>query len=250
MLVWCFGSMWTKEQVALHGQAARHLAEIKDEVFALLRAGAFSSEYAAHQFILKDYGRRGLVTTFTPIVAFDAHAAIPHYFPTKRSAKFAGAKLVLIDIWAKVNTPKAPYADITWTASVGKPTVKAAEVFRTVIAARDAAVSFLRRQLKQQSIPTGAEVDAVANGVIRKAGYGRYLKHRTGHCIGTTSPHGLWKNVSRANNEPLQRGLGYTIEPGIYIDGVLGVRSEIDVLITENFELVVTTKRQREFVRL
>ena len=82
---------------------------------------------------------------------------------------------------------------------------------------------------------TGAELDDVARGVIREAGYGEYFVHRTGHSIDRelhgSGPH--LDNFETADTRGLIAGVGFSVEPGIYLPGRFGMRSEINVFLAE-----------------
>lgn len=246
--------MWSKEELAAHAAAAKALDEIKDGAFAFIAAHAPRvNEWQVQQYIIAEYRARHMrVDKFPPIVGFGPHAAIPHYFPPRRgSSVLKKGTVVLIDVWSRFNKGHAPFADSTWMGFYG-PRVPAEvrRVYDTVIAARDAAVAYAARELKRGRLPTGAAVDQAATGVILRAGYGKRILHRTGHCIGFESPHGNSWNVNQKNPHPLSVNVGYTIEPGIYIKGKFGVRSEIDFYIDRALKLHVTTPVQRKLVEI
>lgn len=90
----------------------------------------------------------------------------------------------------------------------------------------------------------------MANNIITKAGYGKNILHRTGHSIGTSSPHGLENNITIKNSQQLLKKVVYTIEPGIYLKNKFGIRSEIDFFIDENMKLVYTTKIQEKIIKI
>jgi Xaa-Pro aminopeptidase len=101
--------------------------------------------------------------------------------------------------------------------------------------ARDAAVAFVRQNIRAGKLIRGAEVDDVARGVITRAGYGEQFTHRTGHSIGE-EVHGNGVNIDNFETRDSRRitpGVCFSIEPGIYQPGKFGVRSEIDVYVRE-----------------
>ncbi|HXM71332.1 MAG TPA: M24 family metallopeptidase, partial [Thermoanaerobaculia bacterium] len=140
---------------------------------------------------------------------------------------------LLIDLWAKERAPDSVYADITWCGVCApSPTERQAEIFGHVAAARDAALQLVRSRYPRQPVQ-GFEVDDAAREVIRKAGYGERFFHRTGHSIGT-SDHGQGANIDNLETHDTRRLLPMTcfsIEPGIYLAGDFGVRSEINVVL-------------------
>ncbi|MGE0792822.1 MAG: M24 family metallopeptidase [Candidatus Woesearchaeota archaeon] len=238
--------MWTKKQILQHKIAVKNLTEIKNKVFDLINTEKSITEYQIQQFILQEYKKRKMITTDKPIVAFNESAASPHFCPKTKSKKLEKNNLILIDLWAKLNISKAPYADLTWVTHNGKPSKKLNDVFKIVIKARDEALKFIQKNLKKKILPTGFEINEVTNQVIIKAGYKKHIKHSTGHSIGTVSPHGVYGAISRRNKNPIKLNLGYTIEPGIYIDKKFGIRSEIDFYIDENYKLIITSEMQNK----
>lgn len=242
---------WTNRQVRQHTLAGKLLIKTKDDAFGYISAHPGASEYEVQQFILQEFKKNKLVRDKDPpIVGFDTNAAIPHYFPKKKSAHLKKNSLVLIDIWARLNEPKAPFSDITWMGHRGTPPKKIKQAFKAVCDARDASLRLVTTQLGRGRIPTGKEIDDAACNVLIKRGYVKNILHRTGHSIGTTSPHGVFRNLNRKGDRPLHPCMGYTIEPGLYFKGKdgFGIRSEIDFLITKNRKLVVTTPIQRKLI--
>jgi len=118
--------------------------------------------------------------------------------------------------------------------------------------ARDAAVALLSERWKAPGARTvtGAELDDAARGVIRAAGYGEYFVHRTGHSIDRdlhgSGPH--LDNFETADTRLLQPGIGFSVEPGVYIPGRFGVRSEINVYLAESGPEVTPAAPQRELL--
>src|SRR5690606_20135236 len=131
--------------------------------------------------------------------------------------------------------PRAPYADITWMAVVGRPSDAVQRAFDAVIAARDAAFTAVARAFDEGRWPTGAEADEAARAVLTEAGLGEAFVHRTGHSLGVNGAHGLAAHLDGFETKDLRRlrpGLGFTIEPGVYLP-VFGIRSEINVYIDD-----------------
>ena len=127
------------------------------------------------------------------------------------------------------------YADITWTGFVGAEIpARQREVFAIVRAARDAALNFVRSQVATGRFPCGWEVDEVCRTVIRKAGYSDRFVHRTGHSIGE-EVHGNGANIDSFETKDGRRLMPrtcFSIEPGIYLPGEFGIRSELDVYVS------------------
>ena len=136
---------------------------------------------------------------------------------------------VLIDLWAGIKD--RPMADITWVGFAGEPTAEYLQVWDAVSAARDLAIELLTKH----AVNEGWEVDRAARDLIASRGYGLAFRHRLGHSLGRNVPHGLAVNLDDLETHDTRRllpGLAVTVEPGVYL-GHLGIRSEINVLITE-----------------
>ncbi len=246
-LVQRFEAVWTEDQFASHRKAADALRQIVDEAFGRVRdeivRGKTLTEYDLQQDILARIAARGMHTYAPPITAVNAHAADPHYSPPERgSAPVRKGDLVLIDLWAKSTAPGSMYGDITWTGFVGEAVpARHAEIFAIVAAARDAAVAFVQQEVRAGRFPRGGDMDDVCRRVIQRAGYGDRFLHRTGHSIGE-EVHGNGANIDNLETQDGRRLLPHTcfsIEPGIYLSGEFGIRSEVDVYITER-EAIVT----------
>jgi Xaa-Pro dipeptidase len=255
-LVQLFAARWTAAQVALHERAAAGVSRAKDELFTWLSGvlGA-TTESEAQEFLLERLATAGLETRYPPCVAVDDHAADPH-FETARGPddRTVGlGSLVLVDVWGKLKGEvDAVYADITWMAWAGpEPPARVVEVWQAVKAARDAAAETVADAIAAGRPLHGFEVDQAARGVIEAAGYGDGVLHRTGHSLGT-EVHGNGVNMDDLETRDERRvvaGLGFTIEPGIYLPGELGMRSEINMVV-EPGRARVTTEPQQELVLL
>lgn len=244
---------WTQKQLYQHIVAARLLDHICQETWHFIRAHRRCSECEVQQFILGQFRRCRLRSNPSgPIVAFQENTAQVHYYPPRRgSRRLRPRTLVLVDLWARLDEISAPYADLTWMAwHGGRIPAPVAKVFGTVRRTRDACLRYVRQALLAGRLPTGREVDTFARAMIARDGYrGRFL-HGLGHSLGVDGPHGTSGNLSPKNSRPLARGMGYTIEPGIYFAGQFGVRLEMDYFITAKREVIVTAELQHEIVRV
>ncbi len=116
--------------------------------------------------------------------------------------------------------------------------------------ARDTALQFVRRRIRSDDWPCGWEVDDVCRMVINEAGYGEQFVHRTGHSIGE-EVHGNGANIDNLETRDLRRLLNHTcfsIEPGIYLPGDFGIRSELDVYLDGRDALVFGLPLQTEII--
>jgi Xaa-Pro dipeptidase len=252
-----FVATWSQEQLEGHRRANVHLHRIALEAFNRvgdhLRRGDRIDEYAVQRFIVDAFDHAGLWTEADPIVGVNAHSADPHYFPEAAgSSLIREGDFLLIDLWAKGKTPGSVYADITWCGvCAASPTDRQQEVFSVVAAARDAAWELVRSRYPRQPV-RGFEVDDAARDVIRRAGYGDTFVHRTGHSIGITD-HGQGANMDNLETHDTRQLLamtGFSIEPGIYLAGDFGVRSEINVALTPEAAEITGGEPQRELLRL
>lgn len=252
-----FAATWSEEQLAGHRRANVHLHRIALEGFhrvaAALQRGDGIDEYAVQRFILDAFEVAGLWTESDPIVGVNAHSADPHYQPgPDRTAPIREGDFLLIDLWAKEKQAGSVYADITWCGvCAAAPTDKQQEVFTVVAGARDAAWDLVRTRYPRLPV-CGYEVDDAAREVIRRAGYGDLFIHRTGHSIGIQD-HGQGANMDNLETHDTRQLLamtGFSIEPGVYITGDFGVRSEINVALTPEAPEITGGEAQRELLRL
>lgn len=252
-LVQRFEAVWTKEQFVLHTEAVQKMQKIIIETFGEIKrrinANIPTTENDVQQFMMKRYGESGLNPS-PMIVAVNANAASPHYFPRMgKGASINRGDLVLIDTVTKVtNRPGAPAADLTWVGYVGETVPEEyTKIWDIVFEAQQAAFNAVRNAFRKGEPITGAAVDDVSRSIIKKAGYGDEFLHRTGHSIGEEG-HGNGANIDNLETRDSRRlipGTAFSIEPGIYLEGKFGIRSEIDVYVTEN-DAIITAPHQKE----
>ena len=230
---------WSPEQLAGHRRAADKLGRIVNEAFARIgqRLADGVTEFEIAEFIRRRFREEGLTTADGPIVSTNAHCSDPHYEPAAEgSSVIASGDWILIDLWAREDTPGSVYADITWTAYVGDdPPERNREIFDIVLGARDAALNFLKDAHAAGDPIQGWQADDVARRYITDHGYGDYFTHRLGHSIYHTV-HGEGVNLDNFETHDTRRiipGVGFSIEPGIYLPE-FGVRSEIDAYMSED----------------
>lgn len=257
-LVQLFESVIDEKGYATHKEAAaavdRIRAEAFEEIGKAIRSGRDVTEYDITQFILRRFKESGLETEDAPIVGNNDHPADPHFEATpKNSRQFKRGDTVLIDLWAKRNVPGAIYYDITWVGYIGdEPPAKYVEIFTVVKNARDAAISIVKERFAKGQRCYGWEVDDACRAVVKKAGYGKYFTHRTGHSIGEET-HGNGVNIDNLetrDDRELMRGCCFSIEPGIYLEGRMAARTEINMFIRRDGIAEVTGEMQTELVKL
>lgn len=255
-LVSRFYSAWSTEDLASHRRCAVVLMQTAHAAFTRL-ARAVDADEAVHEgevaaWVLADLAARGFGTGADTIVATGINAANPHYAPVGLGAQFKKGDVVLIDLWSK-ESEATVYADQTWMAYLGPEVPKRiADIFAVVTGGRDAAVDFLREAHEAQRVVAGGEVDDVTRKYITDRNYGPAFVHRTGHSI-DTSVHGMGPNIDNLETSETRRlipGVAFSIEPGIYLPGDVGMRSEIDVFMTLAGPEVTTPEPQTEMLAL
>jgi Xaa-Pro aminopeptidase len=258
-LVQAFEAVIDRDGYESHLRAGEKIQRIKDEAFALigksLRERKRLTEYDVQRFILSRFDEEGLdCKGENPIVGVNEHPADPHFEPTpENSHAIKRGDKVLIDLWAKEKAPGSIFYDITWCGFAGeKPPQKYVEIFDAVRAGRDAALAFIRDRFARAVPCFGWEVDDACRHVIERAGWGDYFVHRTGHSIGQ-EVHGNGVNIDNLETKDereLVPGICFSIEPGIYLEGEMAVRTEIDVFITLDKEVVVAGEMQKELIKI
>ena len=257
-LVQRFTAVLDDDQIASHRYAGERLPDIVEAAFREVRSrllnGGSITEHELQQFVLQQIDAAGLTTPDGPIVGVNAHAADPHYEPgSEGSSPIEVGDWLLLDVWAKQPSEGAVFADITWTAQVDSDVDdRRTEVFETVLAARDAAVDLIQQRYAEGEPIRGFEADQASRGIIEQAGYGDYVRHRTGHSI-TDEIHGSGANLDDFESHDvrlLMRRTCFSVEPGVYIDGDFGVRSEVDVLVPSEGPPEVTGRKQQKMILL
>jgi Xaa-Pro aminopeptidase len=246
-LIQRFESIWDDEQKNGCFESAKHLRQIVDVAFGFIRAKLQSTspvtEFDVQQCMVSEFDKRGLTSGDAPNCSVNANAANPHYEPTKDIfTPIDKGDLVLLDLWAKKKASRSVYADITWMGYAGKSVPDEYEkIFQIVKGGRDAALSFIRSSFAAGRTIHGYEVDDAARNFITGEGYGEYFVHRTGHSIGE-EVHGTGANMDNLETHDeriLIPETCFSIEPGIYFRDRFGVRSEIDVYISKEKEVIV-----------
>lgn len=252
-LVSRFAARWSAAEIEDHRQAAEVLADVARTVLkqAVQETGGSLTETALQARVVAAVESRGLVFNEPPIVGFGANSAQPHYEPRPGAdAVLKKGDLVLLDLWAG-RTLTTVFADQTWIAFAGSrvpPQVQ--EVWETVRQARDAAIEVIGRAAREQRRITGYEADRAARAVVEAAGYGDAFVHRTGHSIDRdlhgSGPH--LDDYETHDDRELMPGVGFSVEPGIYLNGSFGIRSEVNVFMTNSGPQVTPREPQMEVI--
>ncbi|MDQ3703462.1 MAG: M24 family metallopeptidase [Chloroflexota bacterium] len=253
-------AQWDEQQIAQHDRAAQLVDQVKNEAFALvgerLRAGQAVHEHAVSQFIEQRFAALGLATVYSPTVAAGPNSANPHYEPLADSSRpISPDEWLLIDLWARLDRPGSPFADVTWVAWTGPSPVPEAprRVFEIVRAARDLALSRLESAATHGIAPQGWEIDRAVRDHITATGYGANFTHRTGHNLGPEELHGsagvCLDDYETHDTRRVLPGVAFSVEPGIYLPGDFGVRLELNAVMTATGPRVYTPV-QREIIQI
>lgn len=253
-LVSKFYAVWTDEQRASHERAARAVSTIGQEAIRLAGSRADSAspltEYALQSWIKEKFAAGGLETDHGPIVAIGPNAANPHYEPTAdNSATIKRGDILLVDLWAREKN--GVFADQTWMGSLGTPSDRDKAIWLAVRDSRDAAISLLKKRIDKHQPVKGGEVDDAAREVITSRGYGENFIHRTGHSIDSRDLHGSGPhidNLETREERELIPGIGFSIEPGVYLADDVGIRSEVNGFIGADGLLITPSDYQKDLL--
>jgi Xaa-Pro dipeptidase len=253
-MVSAFYARWSDHDLASHRRAAVVVAEVAQDALRFAgeqaRSGRPAMEHEVQSRIASAFTRAGLEFSHPPNVSWGANAANPHYEPSAdHPVPVATGSTLLIDLWA--TEPGGVYADQTWMASLGAPNARAQAIWEAVRDARDAALKLLREKAAARTPVRGADIDDAARAVIKSRNFGEYFTHRTGHSIDARDLHGSGPNLDNLETREerlIFHGIGFSVEPGIYIPGEIGMRSEVNCCFQDG-ELVVTpAEYQREMM--
>lgn len=208
----------------------REAAKLADKCIEIgtefLKVGVTEREVVNHiENEIKKFGVSEM--SFDTMVLFGDHAASPHGIPGER--KLVKDEYVLFDLGVIYNHY---CSDMTRTVKFGTPSEEAQTIYNIVLEAETNAIEAIRAGVPLQ------DIDKIARDIISDAGYGDYFPHRLGHGLGLEEHE--YQDVSSTNSNLLEAGMVITIEPGIYVPNVAGVRIEDDILVTENGYEILT----------
>lgn len=209
----------SEEELACIARAEQIGDEAFSHILNVLHAGMTELEVAVE---LESYMKRNGASAlaFDTIAASGIHSAMPHATPSGK--KLENGDFLTMDYGCKY---KGYCSDMTRTVVIGKADSRQREIYQVVLEAQQAALAVIREGI------TGAEVDRVARDRIRDAGYGEYFGHGLGHSVGLFIHEE--PRLSPSGHTVLKKGMTETVEPGIYIPGVGGVRIEDLVEVTQ-----------------
>jgi Xaa-Pro aminopeptidase len=214
------------DEIAQMRSAAQLASDVFEEVLPLIKPGVTELELAAEiEYRMRRKGASG--TSFSTIVASGPRSALPHARPSSKPLK--KNELVVFDLGAIL---RAYCSDMTRTIFIGRASARVRRWYRAVLEAQGAAKEAMAPGVK------ASQVDAAARAVLEGYGLGRFFTHSTGHGLGLEVHE--TPRLARGETAVLQAGNVLTVEPGVYIEGVGGVRVEDDVAILARGTEVLT----------
>ncbi|WP_346207585.1 Xaa-Pro peptidase family protein [Caldifermentibacillus hisashii] len=215
-------------------------AEITDQVFGyflkIVKPGMTELEVAAKiDYYMREQGASD--RAFETIVASGLRSSLPHGHASDK--KIQKNELVMIDFGVVYNRY---YSDITRTIAIGNVPDKLKEVYNIVKKAQKTGIEAIK------SGSTCSDIDSSSRAIIEKAGYGCYFGHGTGHGIGLSCHE--YPQINKESNVKLLPGMTFTVEPGIYIPNLGGVRIEDDILVNKGFNAELLTKSTKDWIEI
>jgi len=209
-----------KQEIETMRQAVKIAQDALKDTLPLIKIGMTERELAAELTIQLFKHGSDPELPFAPIVSAGMNAANPHASPSDK--KLEAGDMLVVD-WGA--TYRGYISDLTRTFAVGQANPEWREIHKIVQDANAAG-----RAAGKPGAPC-ADVDIATRNVIEKAGYGKYFNHRTGHGIGMEAHEAPYMRGD--NQQLLEAGMAYTVEPGIYLPNQNGVRIEDNVVVTE-----------------
>lgn len=223
----------TKEEI----ENLRQAAQITDECFTYIQTcctqGVTERELC---WKIEQYFREhGASNSFTPIVAFNEHASIPHH--TSTDAVLRAPSLILLDFGAAYH---GYHADMTRVIFYGQPKEEWIKAYETTITAQQTALDYLNSEKN----PSGAKADELTRAVIEKAGYPTY-SHSLGHGVGLEIHE--FPRLTIHKDYELEENTVFSVEPGIYMSGEFGIRIE-DLVLKQEKGIEILSKSDKKVI--
>jgi Xaa-Pro aminopeptidase len=255
-LVSTFHSVWSEEQLEAHRVSAETVRAIAMDAFARaaehVRLSKPLLEGQLGGWIRDELAARGMPVGADAHVAIGRNAADPHYDPRAAGDVVGEGEVLLIDLWGKPSEGGV-FADQTWMGILSDAVPDRLQtIWEAVRGAREAGIDFLRSCHEHGKAVRGRAVDDVCRGVIAERALGDLFVHRTGHSM-DIELHGSGPNLDNLETRDdrlLVPGVGFSVEPGIYIPGDVGVRSEVNVHWGAEGPEVTPRERQEEILLL
>ncbi len=215
---------WRRIKVAWEIERLREAAECSDKAILAalnsLRAGVSEEEVMAAG--LQAIGSRGGIPSFLPVVGFGRNSSIPMRFPSQGTT-LGSASIVLLDFGARV---RGYAGDISRTVLVGSVSAREKEIVDVAIRANEAAVRAIQPGLRS------SEVNGKVKEIIAAAGFGSYIAHDSSHGVGIDHEEDF--PLKPGNDFQLKKNMVFTVEAGIYVPELGGVRIEDTVVVQED----------------
>ena len=225
------------DEINLIGKACEIGDKAYSQVLKKIRIGMTEKEIALElEWIIRQTGAE---LSFKPIVAFGPNAAVPHH--QTGNDKLQKNQCVLIDFGVKYDNY---CSDMTRTFFFGKATYSQKKVYDTVLESQQKAIEYIENQLENNKKPISTNVDAIARKFVTDAGYPPF--NHSSHGIGL-EVHEL-PHIS-SSNDPLENGMVFSIEPGIYLPDQMGVRIE-DLFAIQDDKLIPLTHSPKELIEI
>lgn len=255
-LVSTFYSVWSQDQLEEHRASAATVREVALDAFARaadhVRQGSPLLEGQLGAWIRKELASRGVGVDTDTHVAIGANAADPHYDPRDAGALIVEGEVLLIDLWGKQTEGGVP-ADQTWMGILANSVPERVQtIWEAVRGSREAGIEFLQECHAEGRDVYGFEVDDVCRTFLVASGFGEFFVHRTGHSM-DLELHGSGPNLDNLETRDdrlLVPGVGFSIEPGVYLANDVGIRSEINVHFGADGPEVTPRERQEEILLL
>ncbi|MGG2106456.1 M24 family metallopeptidase [Lysinibacillus pakistanensis] len=218
-------------EIQLMRQAVNIVEESLKATLPMIKAGISEMEVAAQlEYEMRRRGSEG--TPFGTIVASGYRGALPHGRASTKTIE--AGELIVLDFGSIY---KGYVADITRTVAVGEISPTLEKIYSIVKQANEAAIETIKPG------KTAHEIDNTARAIIQNAGYGKFFTHRLGHGVGLSAHEEPY--LMQHNNVVLKTGMAFTIEPGIYVKDVGGVRIEDNLIVTEDgYENLMTFSKE------
>lgn len=226
----------TSEEVNSIRKAA-HLTDMAFEhILEMVRPGVTELEIAIEmEFFMRRNGASA--SAFPIIIASGARGSLPHGTASSKPLRFG--EMITIDAGAVVDHY---CSDMTRTISLGEPPLEIRKVYDVVLEAQQAAVASVRPGMRLR------DIDAVARDIMARAGYGSYFGHGLGHGVGLAVHEPPRLSPKAPPDGLVENGMVFTVEPGVYIPGLGGVRIEDTVWVHDDMVEILTMTPKRLIV--
>ncbi len=232
--IWEFRLIKSLDEIEKIKNASKTVSKAISKAVEVVKPGIREVDVAAY-IAYEIYSMNGFID-IQPIIASGPRSAIPHAKASNKTIR--DGETVLVDIVAKHSEY---YSDMTRTVATRSTTNELKKIYEVVREAQEEAID---------TVKTGvlcSEVDKAARKIIEDHGYGKYFMHSTGHSVGLDIHESL--RIAENVHTKLREGMTITIEPGIYIENIGGVRIEDTVLVTNNGAKILT-EYSKDFIEI